>query len=69
MTKMQNLQNLLDTKTEQHGRLSQLFEAMAASSDTQGAAILARVRMGYSVDAILRALAAYVLLWCFDALN
>ena len=61
MTKMQNLQNLLETKTEEHGRLSQLFDAMATSSDEGGAAILARVRMGYSVDRILADLAAYVL--------
>ncbi len=50
---MQNLQQQLDSRTSEHGKLVSLFNALQHGSDQDATSILARLRMGSSIDELL----------------
>lgn len=50
---MQNLQNQLDTKSEDYSRLMQLFNALQQGSDHVATTILARLRLGESLENLI----------------
>lgn len=50
---MQNLQNQLHSKTDEHGKLKQLFDALQRGSDQEATTLLARLRLGDSIDDLL----------------
>ena len=50
---MQNLQTQLGNKTEDYDKLKQLFNAMQHGSDHEATEILARLRLGASIDHLL----------------
>ena len=50
---MQNLQQQLENKTEDYSRLMQLFNALQRTSDPEAATLLARLRLGESIDSLV----------------
>lgn len=53
ITRMQNLQNQLGSKTEQHDKLQRLFDALRRGSDQEATTLLARLRLGSTIDDLL----------------
>jgi hypothetical protein len=55
---MQNLQKQLNSKSEDLEKFKMLFEAFWRGSDQQATALLARLRVGDSIDDLLSYLSA-----------
>ena len=53
---MQNLQHKLDTTNEDYRRLSTLLEAFRTSTDYEATSLLARFRLGESIDDLVMSL-------------
>ncbi|KAK3709951.1 hypothetical protein LTR37_010570 [Vermiconidia calcicola] len=53
LTRMQNIQRQLESKTQEHGKLVNLFERLRHSTDNEAANILARLRLGACVDELI----------------
>jgi uncharacterized protein YbaP (TraB family) len=53
MTRMQNLQKQLTSKSEDLEKLKMLFEALSRGSDQQATMLLAQLRLGDSIDDLL----------------
>ena len=47
---MQNFQQQLETKTEEHAKMVSLFNALQHGSDYEATTILARLRLGANID-------------------
>lgn len=50
---MQNLQQQLNTTSGDYGRLLDLFSAFQSGSDHEATTLLARLRLGESIDSLL----------------
>ncbi|KAK5168637.1 uncharacterized protein LTR77_005946 [Saxophila tyrrhenica] len=53
LTRMQNLQQQLEARTADHGRLQNLFSLLQNGTDQEATSLLARMRMGAGVDELL----------------
>lgn len=53
ITRMQNLQEKLDTSTRDYAKLLAIFRALQRSSDSEAANLLARIRLGSMIDELL----------------
>jgi ABC-type phosphate/phosphonate transport system ATPase subunit len=53
MTRMQNLQKQLTSKSEDLEKLKMLFEALSRGSDQQATTLLAQLRLGDSINDLL----------------
>lgn len=50
---MQNLQQQLESRTSEHGKLVSLFNTLQRGTDLDATTMLARLRMGASIDELL----------------
>ena len=53
MTRMQSLQSQLTTLSDEHKKLKDLFEALRRGNDQESTTLLAKLRMGDSIDNLL----------------
>ena len=53
VTRMQNLQQQLESKSGEHSKLMNLFNAFQHGSDYEATTLLARLRLGANVDDLL----------------
>lgn len=53
VTRMQHLQNQLTSKSDDYDKLKQLFEAMQGGDNQRATMLLAKLRMGDSIDDLL----------------